>query len=77
MVGLSWVGGTQLSGTRKRWGAGILVLRAVCAAGSEAGGELKKEVCLQSPTAVRKPDPSSGDLLPGPLSPPRGGSRPQ
>ena len=30
-VGLSCGGGAQLGGTRKRWGAGTLVLRAVCA----------------------------------------------
>ena len=32
MVGLSWGGGAQLGRTRKRWEAGTLVLRAVCAA---------------------------------------------
>ena len=64
-------------GTRKRWGAGTLVLRAVCAAGSEARGEQRKEVCLQPPKAVRKQGPSSPDLLPGPLGPLRGGSGPE
>ena len=48
-------------GTRKRWGAGTLVLRAVCA-GSEAGGERRKEVSLQPLKAVRKQGPSSPDL---------------
>ena len=48
----------------------------VCSS-SEAGGELRKEVCLQPPRAVRKQSPSSGDLLPGPLGPPQGGSGPE
>ena len=56
-------------GTRKRWGAGTLVLRAVCAADSEAGGEQRKEVCLQPPKAVRKQSPSFEYMLPGPLGP--------
>ena len=77
MVGLSWGGGTQLGGTRKRRGAGTLVLTAVCAAGSEAGGEQRKAVSLQSSKAVRKQRPSSEDLISGPLGPPRGGSGPE
>ena len=72
MVGLSWGGGAQLGGTRNRWGVKTLVLRAVCC--SEVGGERRKEVCLQPPKAVRKQGPSSLDLFPGPLGPPRGGS---
>ena len=47
-----------------------------CVCCSEAGGVRRKEVSLQTPKAVRKQGPSSGDLLPGPLGPPRGGSRP-
>ena len=35
------------------------VLRAVCAAGSEAGGAQRKEVSLQPPKAVKKQGPSS------------------
>ena len=54
-----------------------MVLRAVCAAASEAGGAQRREVSLQPPKAVRKQGPSSGDLLPGPLGPPRGGSGPE
>ena len=57
--------------------AGTLVLRAECAAGSEAGGQQRKEVCLQPPKAVRKQGPFSRDLLPGPLVPLRGGSGPE
>ena len=59
---LSW-------GDQEEMGAGTLVLRSVCAAGSEAGGERRKEVCLQPLKAVRKQSPSSGDLLPGPSDP--------
>lgn len=72
MVGLSWGGGAQLGGTRKRWGAGTLVLRAVCAAGSEAGGERREEVCLQPPRAVRRQGPSSGTCS---FRPPSGRTR--
>ena len=49
---------------QEEMGAGTLVLRAVCAAGSEAGGERRKEVCLQPPKAVRRQVPSSLDLPP-------------
>ena len=61
-MGLSCGGGAQLGGTRKRWGAGTLVLRAVCAAVSEAGRKGRKEVCLEPLKTVRKQDPSSPDL---------------
>ena len=54
--------------TRKRWGAGTLVLRAVCAAGSEAGRKGREEVCLEPLKTVRKQGPSSPDM------PPEGGS---
>ena len=64
MMGLSWGGGAHLGGIRKRWGAGTLGLRAVCAAGSEAGRKGRKEVCLQPPKAVRRQVPSSLDLPP-------------
>ena len=64
-------------GDQEEMGAGTLVLRTVCAAGSEARGEPRKEVCLQPPKAVRKRGPFSRDLLPGPLGPPRGGSGPE
>ena len=76
-VGRSRGGGAPAGGTRKRWGAGNLVLRALCAAGSETGGEQRKEVCLQPPKPVRKQRPSSRDLLPGPLGPIQGGSTPE
>ena len=47
---------------QEEMGAGTLVLRAVCAAGSEAGGAQRKEVSLQPPKAVKKQGPSSRDL---------------
>ena len=64
-------------GDQEEMGVGTLVLRALCAAGSEAGGEQRKEVCLQPLKAVRKQGPSSRDLLLGPLGPPQGGSGPE
>ena len=49
---------------QEEMGAGTLGLRAVCAAGSEAGMKGRKEVCLQPPKAVRRQVPSSLDLPP-------------
>ena len=48
-----------------------------CVCCSEAGGVRRKEVSLQTPKAVRKQGPSSGDLLPGPLGPLQGGFGPE
>ena len=48
LVGLSW-GGVPSWGYQEEMRAGNLVLRAECAAGSEAGGQQRKEVCLQPP----------------------------
>ncbi|XP_070317695.1 UL16-binding protein 3-like [Odocoileus virginianus] len=54
-----------------------LVIVAWILCNRQAGGERRKEACLQPPKAVRKEGPSSGDLLPGPLGPLRGGSGPE
>ena len=55
-------------GDQEEMGAGTLVLRAVCAAGSEAGRKGREEVCLEPLKTVRKQGPSSPDM------PPEGGS---
>ena len=75
MVGLSWGGGAQLGGPGRDGGRDLGPESCVCC--SEDGAARRKEVCPQTTKAVRKQGPSSGDLLPGPLGPTRGGSGPE
>ena len=75
MVGLSWGGGAQLGGPGRDGGRDLGPEICVCC--SEDGVARRKEDCPQTTKAVRKQGPSSGDLLPGPLGPLRGGSGPE
>ena len=60
MVGLSWGGGAQLGGTRKRWGAGTLVLRAVCAAGQRLEGSEGRRFACSPPGLLGSKVPPPG-----------------
>ena len=74
-VGLSWGAGAQLGGPGRDGDRDLSPESCVCC--SEAGGAQRKEVSLQTPKAVRKQGPSSGDLLPGAIGPIQGGSGPE